>query len=88
MLPFLSKDEELVTLGDKSVLFSFLTFSVFCGRPAKFLHIKNRKEEIYLINKINKKGDSSVIPKTMELGWRASLMECKVLATDADLTFF
>ena len=42
MLPFLSKGEELgYHTWRQSVLFSFLTFSVFCGRPAKLLHIKN-----------------------------------------------
>ena len=52
------------------------------------VHIKNKEEYIYIYIK-NKKGDSSVavVSKTMELGCQASLMECKVLAADADLTF-
>ena len=32
---FLHFQLKFVTLGDKSALFSFLTFSVFCERPAK-----------------------------------------------------
>ena len=59
----------VVTLGDMSVLFSFLTFSVFCGRPAKTsAHQKQKRRNIYVINKNNKKEDSSAAPKTMKLG--------------------
>ena len=48
MLPFLSKSEDwVVTLGDKSVLFSSLTFSVFCGRPAKTSAHQKYKRNIY-----------------------------------------
>ena len=43
-------------------------FQCFVEGHQKLLHLKNTKEEIYIINKKNKKGDSSVPPKTTKLG--------------------
>ena len=46
---------------------------------AMMVHIKNKKEV--------RDGSVAVVPKTMELGCQARLIECKVLAADVDLIF-